>query len=117
MSLLPTQFRFELLKMFARKRTYIGFGVFLAMEVLTLFMLNLPRPKAHIRHLLDQSGYGAFDFYYSGSTLALMVLHWTAPILGSLYLALVAGDLVAKEIEEGTMRMVLCRPVSRLRIS
>jgi ABC-2 type transport system permease protein len=36
--------------------------------------------------------------------------------LGGLYLALVAGDVVSKEVEEGTMRMMLCRPVSRLRI-
>src|SRR5262249_49151050 len=29
---------------------------------------------------------------------------------------LVGGDIVAKEVEDGTMRMTLCRPVSRLRV-
>jgi ABC-2 type transport system permease protein len=111
-----TQLRFELLKMFSRKRTYIGFAAFLLMEVVILFMLNLPRPKASFRHLIEQNGYG-FDEYYSGLTLAMAIVFWTTFLLGSLYLALVAGDLMAKEIEEGTMRMVLCRPVSRIRIT
>jgi ABC-2 type transport system permease protein len=36
--------------------------------------------------------------------------------LASLYLALVSGDLVSKESEDGTLRMMLCRPISRARI-
>jgi ABC-2 type transport system permease protein len=40
----------------------------------------------------------------------------TGVLLGSLYLSLVGGDVVAKEVEDGTMRMTLCRPVSRARI-
>ncbi|MGA3171610.1 MAG: ABC transporter permease [Chthoniobacteraceae bacterium] len=111
-----TQLRFELLKMFARKRTYIGFGAFLLMETFVLFLLNLPKPKAHMRHIIEQNGYG-FDDYYSGLTLAIMILMWTTTLLGSLYLALVAGDLMSKEVEEGTMRMLLCRPVSRIRVT
>jgi ABC-2 type transport system permease protein len=111
-----TQLRFELLKMFSRKRTYIGFGAFLAMEGLVLFLFNLPKPKASFRRLIEQNGYG-FNEYYSGFTLAMLIVLWTTTLLGSLYLALVAGDLMAKEIEEGTMRMLLCRPISRLRVT
>lgn len=116
MPLFLTQLRFELLKMFSRKRTYIGFGAFLLMEALILFLLNLPKPKEHFRHLIEQNGYG-FDQYYSGVTLALFILLWTRTLLGPLYLALVAGDLMAKEVEEGTMRMLLCRPISRVRVT
>ena len=116
MPLFLTQLRFELLKMFSRKRTYIGFAAFLAMEVIVLFMLDRPGPRAHMRRLIEQNGYG-FDDYYSGVTLAVFILRWTIPILSSLYLALVAGDLMAKEIEEGTMRMLLCRPISRIRVT
>jgi len=111
-----TQLRFELLKLFARKRTYIGFAAFLVMEMMMLFLLNLPRTKMHMRHLIEQNGYG-FDEYYSGTTLAMIILFRTSTLLGSLYLALVAGDLIAKEIEDGTMRMLLCRPVSRIRVT
>jgi ABC-2 type transport system permease protein len=44
------------------------------------------------------------------------MLRWTIFFLGALYLALVAGDVVSKEVEEGTMRMILCRPVARWRV-
>ena len=111
-----TQLKFELLKMFSRKRTYIGFGAFLVMECLVLFMFNLPRPKASFRHIIEQNGYG-FDEYYSGFTLAWLIVFYTTTLLGSLYLALVAGDLMAKEVEDGTMRMLLCRPISRIRVT
>ena len=111
-----TQFRFELLKLFARKRTYIGFGAFLGMEILVLCMANMPGPKAHFRRMIEQNGYG-FDEYFSGITLAFQVVTWTTMLLGSLYLALIAGDLMAKEVEDGTMRMLLCRPVSRVRVA
>ena len=40
----------------------------------------------------------------------------TVVLLGALFLALVSGDVVSKDVEEGTMRMMLCRPVSRLRL-
>ncbi len=116
MPLFLTQLRFELLKMFSRKRTYIGFGAFLLMEALVLFLFNLPKPKASFRRLIEQNGYG-FNEYYSGFTLAMLIVLWTTTLLGSLYLALIAGDLVAKEIEDGTMRMLLCRPISRIRVT
>jgi ABC-2 type transport system permease protein len=115
MNLLFLQFRNELHKLFARKRTYLGFGAFLAVEVLILLLLNLPKPKAGFRRLIEQNGYG-FDQYFSGTTLGLLILMWTTFLLGALYLALVAGDVVAKEVEDGTLRMILCRPVSRLRV-
>lgn len=65
--------------------------------------------------MLEGAGYG-FDDYFSGTTLAFQMVIWTAFILGGLYVALVSGDIVAKEVEEGTMRMTLCRPVSRVRL-
>ncbi len=37
-------------------------------------------------------------------------------MLEALFLALVAGDVVSKEVEDGTLRMMLCRPISRTRI-
>ena len=109
------QFRHELTKLFARKRTYIGFGAFLGVETAVLILLNLRGVKAGYRHLIEQNGY-VFEQYYSGPTLALSMVMGTVLLLGGLYLALVSGDVVSKEVEEGTMRMMLCRPVSRTRI-
>ncbi len=113
--LLGLQLRGELWKLFARRRTYIGFGSFLVIETLFLFLHYLPFVKRHLQHSIEQAGY-AFDQYFSGLTLAFMVVSWTAFLLGSLYLALVGGDVVAKEVEDGTMRLILSRPVSRMRV-
>jgi ABC-2 type transport system permease protein len=105
----------ELIKLFARKRSHLGFVFFLLVELLILFMLGRPGPKAFFRRMIQQNGYG-FEQYFSGLTLGLQMVMWTTFILGALYLALVAGDVVSKEVEEGTMRMTLCRPVSRVRV-
>jgi len=109
------QFSGELLKLFARRRTYIGFGAFLGVEALILFLLNLDRVRRALARLIEDTGYPAED-YLSGLTLAFLILLWSVFLLGSLYLALVAGDVVGKEVEDGTLRMMLCRPVSRARI-
>lgn len=116
MRLLLLQLGGELQKLFARKRTYIGFGAFLLVEILILLLLQLPKPKEGIRKLIEGSGY-AFEEYFGGLTLGLMILMWTTLLLGGLYLALVSGDVVSKDVEEGTMRMMLCRSISRRRIA
>jgi ABC-2 type transport system permease protein len=113
--LFPLQLFGELRKLFARKRTYIGFGAFLAVEVVVLILFQLPKVQRSYGGLIERAGYGFAD-YFSGLTLAFLILTSTIFLLGSLYLALVAGDVVSKEVEEGTMRMMLCRPVSRLRL-
>src|SRR5438270_1260022 len=109
MSLFLFQLRNELKKLFARKRTYLGFAAFLLLESVILFMLNRPKPRAEFRRLIEQNGY-AFEQYFSGPTLGLQMLMWTTFLIGALYLALVAGDVMAKEVEDGTLRMMLCRP-------
>jgi ABC-2 type transport system permease protein len=115
MNLFFFQLANEFKKLFARKRTYLGFAAFFLVEILILFLLNLQGPKRFMRGAIERNGYG-FDEYFSGVTLALMMLMWTTVLLGGLYLSLVAGDVVAKEVEDGSMRMTLCRPVSRARI-
>ncbi|MEX1119168.1 MAG: ABC transporter permease [Terrimicrobiaceae bacterium] len=105
----------ELRKLFARKRTYIGFAAFLGVEMVVLGLLRLPRVQRGLERLLEGAGYTASD-YLSGLTLGLMIMLSTVFLLGALYLALVAGDVVSKEIEDGTLRMMLCRPASRGRI-
>lgn len=115
MSLFLLQLRGELTKMFTRKRTYIGFAVFLLVEILVLIGFQTPPAQRAFQRTLERAGYG-FEEYFSGLTLAFEMLRWSILLLGGLYLALVAGDVVSKEVEEGTMRMLLCRPVSRARI-
>lgn len=110
-----TQLKNELLKLFARKRTHIGFGAFLVVQLLILAMLQLPKAKRAFAQLLTSNGYLPEE-YYAGLTLGLLIIVFTISLLGGLYVALVGGDVVAKEVEDGTLRMILCRPISRLRL-
>lgn len=66
--LFPTQLRGELKKLFARRRTWIGYGVFLAMEAILLFVFKLDRSQQHMRRLIERNGF-AFDDYYSSLTV------------------------------------------------
>ena len=115
MALFLLQLQHELLKLFARPRTYIGFGAFLFVEAAVVIGLNRPFPRESFRRMIERNGYG-FEHYFSGLTLGLQMMMWTVFILGGLYLSLVAGDVVSKEVEEGTLRLMLCRPIARWRI-
>jgi ABC-2 type transport system permease protein len=114
MLLFLTQWRAEWLKLLARKRTYLGFGAFLALEAAVLAFVHL-KGSAHFKTLITRQGQ-AFDEYYSAPTLALILLVSSVVLLGGIYITLVAGDIVAKESEDGHMRMLLARPVSRFRL-
>jgi len=109
------QLRGELSKLFGRPRTYIGYVVFLVMEALILFVFKLDSSQRGMRDLVERNGFG-FSDYYSSLTVTYWIMGGSMFVLGSIYFALVAGDIVAKESEDGNLRLVLARPVSRLRI-
>jgi len=109
------QFYAELIKMFARKRTWIGFGAFVALEILILALSQTTAAQRGFRNFVENNG-GIFEEYSGGLTLAFNVMALTVALLGALFVALVSGDIVSKEVEDGTMRMTLCRPISRLRV-
>jgi len=114
MILLLQQWRAEWLKLLARKRTYIGFVAFLALEAAVLAMIHL-RGAPQFKNLITRQGQ-VFEDYYSATTLALILLVASVVLLGGIYVTLVSGDIVANESEDGHMRMLLARPVSRFRL-
>lgn len=102
-------------KLFARKRTFIGFGAFVVFEIVLLGLLRLPGIQRLMQRSIERTGYDPSQ-YLSGLTLGFIVIGAAVFLLEALFLALVAGDVVSKEVEDGTMRMMLCRPISRTRI-
>ncbi|MPN51871.1 hypothetical protein SDC9_199521 [bioreactor metagenome] len=68
-----------------------------------------------MERLLQGNGYLAEEFI-SALTVAVIMLIPQIILLLPLYASLVGGDLVAKETEDGTLRMILSRPVSRFRL-
>src|ERR1044071_6363916 len=107
--------RNELLKRFGKKRTYIGFGAFLLAQNAMLLLLQLGPVKRRMEGLLSGNGYLAQE-YISALTVALFMILPQIVMFMPLYATLVGGDLVAKEAEDGTLRMILSRPISRFQL-
>jgi ABC-2 type transport system permease protein len=117
MSVFARQLGYEIWKLFARQRTYFGFAAFLGIEILILELLHLPGSRHMFNHPLRQYGIDLnLSHYMGGLTAAYLMVSQTVMVLGSIYIALVCGDIVSKEVEDGTMRMILSRPVTRVRI-
>lgn len=115
MSTLLFQLRAELWKLFARKRSYMGFIAFALLQVLLWLVIKLLNGEAALKRQIALHG-EAFDNYISAPTFALLIMNLSILFLGGLFLALVSGDIVAKESEDGQMRLLLARPISRLRL-
>lgn len=107
--------RNELWKLFGKKRTYIGFGAFLLAQNAMLLAFRFTRWQQDVEKMLDGNGYLATE-YISALTVSVVMLIPQIILLMPLYAALVGGDLVAKEAEDGTLRMILSRPISRTRL-
>lgn len=112
-----TLLRLELLKIFSKWRTYIGF---IAVGVLV--------PLIHVAMYIEGETYiefvtksleKVFDFNgellngYVVARIILQTLYVNIPLL----ITLVAGDLLAGEATSGTYRLLLVRPASRLQIA
>lgn len=113
--MLLLQLQNELRKLFGKKRTYIGFGVFLLAQNLMLLAFHYSNWQRTTARMLEGNGYVP-DSYISALTVGLLMLIPQIAMLMPLYVTLVGGDMVAKEAEDGTLRMILCRPISRLRL-
>lgn len=109
------QLRNELWKLFGKKRTYIGFAMFLIAQNAMLLAFRFTRWQSNVERMLEGNGYLASQ-YVSALTVAVIMLIPQILLLMPLYATLVGGDLVAKEAEDGTLRMILCRPISRVRL-
>ncbi len=110
------QLKSELAKLFGKKRTYIGFGAFILVQTVILSIFKYTHHWQNtVGRLLDLNGFVASD-YLSALTIAFFMLFPQIGLLMPLYVTLVGGDLVAKEAEDGTLRMILSRPVSRIRL-
>jgi ABC-2 type transport system permease protein len=109
------QLRGELRKLFARPRTWMGYGAFIAMEAFILWIYKLDAAQRNIRRSIENNGL-EFSTYYSSLSITFTIMLLSMVLLGSIYFALVAGDIVAKESEDGNLRMVFARPITRLRL-
>jgi ABC-2 type transport system permease protein len=110
------QLRNELWKLFGKKRTYIGSGMFFLAQSIGIVLFQFGQgPYRQLVNDLERNGLSA-EHFVTNLTVASFLLVPIVYFLLPLYVSLVGGDMVAKEAEDGTLRMILCRPISRLRL-
>jgi ABC-2 type transport system permease protein len=100
--------RWELRKLVSQKRTYLGFGIAIVFPLIFVLALHLHQHHAHesgnvfLSHLTE-----------SGLATPVLTLFWESAFLLPLAAALVAGDIVAAEDGNGTLKTILTRSVDR----
>ena len=103
-------YRWELRKLVAQKRTFIGVGAAVAVPLIFTFAM-----------LADSSGgpegvpFGEY-VRETGLAIPLVVMFFGAIWLLPLITALVAGDIVAAEDQNGTLKTILTRSVDRWQV-
>ena len=99
-------YRWEVRKLVAQKRTYLGLGIAVLMPLIFVAALSLhagqPTDIAFGRYVRD-----------SGLAIPLVMLIFGSIWLFPLVTALVAGDIFAAEDHNGTLKTILTRSVDR----
>ncbi|MDX6425280.1 MAG: type transport system permease protein [Gaiellaceae bacterium] len=99
-------YKWELLKLIAQKRTYLGLGVAMIVPLIFVFVLIF---KAGGPNDIPLGRY----IRQTGIALPFVVLFfmsiWAFPLIA----ALVAGDIVASESQNGTLKTILTRSRNR----
>lgn len=109
--------RIELYKVFKRPRTFIAFGAIAVIVVLVQFALKV-NGKDFIQLYTDSQA-DTFDIPYTkiqnGYFVCVAVLHMIL-IHVPLLVALIAGDMLSGEANQGTLRLLAGKPVTRTQL-
>jgi ABC-2 type transport system permease protein len=103
-----TIYRWELRKLVSQKRTYLGFGLIV---ILPLFFVIFQ--DVHQRHDHGAENIFAAQITQSGLATPVLMLLFLSAFMLPLVAALVAGDVVANEDGNGTLKTILTRSVDR----
>lgn len=103
-----TVLRWELRKLRAQKRTYFGLGIAVLLPLIFVLAQNL---RSHHPH--EGDSLWASHVTESGLVTPLLILLWASAFFLPLIAALVAGDVVANEDGNGTLKTILTRSVDR----
>jgi ABC-2 type transport system permease protein len=99
-------YRWELRKLVAQKRTYIGLGAAAVLPVVFVTVMALQKGGPYDAPL-------GHNLRRTGLSLALVVLNFVSRFGAQLAAALVAGDIVASEHAGKTLKMILTRSLRR----
>ncbi len=103
-----TAYRWELRKLIAQKRTYLGLGLGVILPIIFVVVQNV-----HTRHGHGGDSIFAAQITQSGLATPVLMLLFESVFFLPLIASLVAGDIVATEDGNGTLKTILTRSVER----
>jgi ABC-2 type transport system permease protein len=103
-----TAWRWELRKLVSQKRTYLGLGLAMILPLIFVLAQSLRHHQGH-----DQGNIFASHITQSGLATPVLMLLFLSVFMLPLIAALVAGDIVAAEDGNGTLKTILTRSVDR----
>ena len=103
-----TVYRWELRKLVSQKRTYLGYALAVIPPLLFVIFQNV-----HHQHDRGAENIFAAQITQSGLATPVLMLLFESFLLLPLIAALVAGDIVAAEDGNGTLKTILTRSVDR----
>jgi ABC-2 type transport system permease protein len=108
--------RIELLKIFRQPRTYIAFVAIAAIVLLVQLALYMDGEQWLSFGMQSLTSNFSIEGKILNGYLVCFVVLQTLLIHVPLLVALVAGDLVAGEANMGTLRLLVSKPISRVRL-
>jgi ABC-2 type transport system permease protein len=105
-----TVWRWELRKLISQKRTYLGFVLAVSLPLIFVVVQNLRGQHDHGR---GSDSIFAAQITQSGLATPVLMLLFLSVFMLPLISALVAGDIVANEDGNGTLKTILTRSVDR----
>jgi ABC-2 type transport system permease protein len=102
-----TVYRWELRKLVSQKRTYLGFGLAAILPLIFVIVELIRNQPAHGDTIFAQ------EILQSGLATPVFMLGVLAVVVLPLIASLVAGDIVANEDGNGTLKTILTRSVDR----
>src|ERR1700681_1119500 len=101
-------YRWELRKLISQKRTYLGLGLVVILPLFFVVFQNV-----HQRHDRGNDNIFASQITQSGLATPVLMLLFLSVFMLPLIAALVAGDIVAAEDGNGTLKTILTPSVDR----
>jgi ABC-2 type transport system permease protein len=103
-----TAYRWELRKLVSQKRTYLGLALAVILPLIFVLVQNLHNHQGH-----ERGNIFASHITESGLATPVLMLLFLSVFMLPLIAALVAGDIVAAEDGNGTLKTILTRSVDR----
>lgn len=108
--------RVELAKVVRRRRTYVGYAGVLLLLTPFLIGLHYGRPE-HFVHAQVGNDFEVVGSFFNALFLAYLVMKFVMVVFMPFFGSTVAGDMVAGEAGDGTLRTLLVRPVDRTAVA